>query len=112
MFHSYWDDADDPDHDIEHYGIKGMKWGVRKKRRAEAKAGKQLNKASYSYFQARSSAKYDRKQSERWKKAGDRRVAKAKKLLAKVGSTRTDQLYPMTSEKGYEWWKQHGYYTR
>lgn len=68
MFHSYWDDADDPDHDIEHYGVKGVKWGVRKKRRAEAKAGKQLNKASYSYFQARSSAKYDRKQSERWKK--------------------------------------------
>ena len=27
-FSSYW--VDDPDHDIEHYGVKGMKWGVRK----------------------------------------------------------------------------------
>lgn len=27
-FSSYW--IDDPDHDIEHYGVKGMKWGVRK----------------------------------------------------------------------------------
>lgn len=38
MFHSYWDDADDPDHDIEHYGVKGMKWGVRKKARSTGKA--------------------------------------------------------------------------
>lgn len=27
-FSSYW--TDDPDHDIAHYGVKGMKWGVRK----------------------------------------------------------------------------------
>jgi hypothetical protein len=97
---------------LSHHGVKGMKWGTRKKRRAEVKAGKQLNKASYSYFQARASAKYDRKQSQRWKKAGDRRVAKAKKLLSKVGSMRTDKLYPMTLDNGYAWWEKHGYYTR
>ena len=28
VFSSYW--IDDPDNVIEHYGIKGMKWGVRK----------------------------------------------------------------------------------
>ena len=97
--------------DIMHFGVKGMKWGVRKKLKMERKADKQLNKASYSYFQSRSSAKYDPKQSKRWRKAGDRRVAKAKKLLEKVGSTRVDRLYPMASSNGYEWWKQHGYYT-
>lgn len=64
--------------DIVHFGVKGMKWGVRKKLKMERKADKQLNKASYSYFQSRSSAKYDPKQSKRWRKAGDRRVAKAK----------------------------------
>lgn len=34
-FSSYW--VDDPDHDIEHYGVKGMKWGVRKKRQTSTK---------------------------------------------------------------------------
>lgn len=34
-FSSYW--VDDPDHDIEHYGVKGMKWGVRRAERRRSK---------------------------------------------------------------------------
>lgn len=45
-FSSYW--VDDPDHDIEHYGVKGMKWGVRKSEyRSMSRDQKKLAKVEY-----------------------------------------------------------------
>lgn len=40
--------VDDPDHDIEHYGVKGMKWGVRKSEyRSMSRDQKKLAKVEY-----------------------------------------------------------------
>ena len=45
-FSSYW--VDDTDHDIEHYGVKGMKWGVRKSEyRSMSRDQKKLAKVEY-----------------------------------------------------------------
>lgn len=44
VFSSYW--IDDPDNVIEHYGVKGMKWGVRKSEyRSMSRDQKRLAKA-------------------------------------------------------------------
>ena len=34
-FSSYW--VDDPDRDLEHYGVKGMNWGVRREAKRDAR---------------------------------------------------------------------------
>ena len=41
---SYWVVSDDPS-DISHYGIKGMKWGVRKKRNSMSRDQRKLARA-------------------------------------------------------------------
>lgn len=83
------------------------------KLRAEKKANKVLQKASNSYFRARDYQKIgNKKYAEAATKNAERNIQKAKKMLDKVGSTRTDRLYGMANTKnGYAWWENYGYAT-
>lgn len=83
------------------------------KLRAEKKANKVLQKASNSYFRARDYEKIgNKKYTEAATKNAERNIQKAKKMLNKVGSTRTDRLYGMANTKnGHEWWEKYGYAT-
>ena len=77
---SYDYDLDDI---IEHYGVKGMKWGVRKQRRADVKAAKkdkksQLKEAKITY--GKKMAKAD----ETW----HRELAKTQKANPKLDANK------------------------
>lgn len=68
-FSSYW--IDDPHHDIKHYGVKGMKWGVRK---AEKRRYKYLSQAKRRLNRnKRAKATYE-KDIERYKNASERDI--------------------------------------
>lgn len=83
------------DHELKHYGVLGMKWGVRrgKTTKAYTKASKKLQKIDKKYTKLESkaikkSANADRLQSSRnpFKQGrGENEEVRAKRLAAKTG---------------------------
>lgn len=69
-FSSYW--VDDPS-DISHYGVKGMKWGVRK---AEKRRYKYVSLAKHRLKLNKSAKATYEKEIERYKKATERDLRK------------------------------------
>lgn len=86
----------------------------RRAKKAESKAHKKLEKASNSYFRARDFEKVgDKKASEAASRNAEKNIKSAKKILDKVGSTRSDNLFGMAqTQNGYEYWQKYGYETR
>ena len=82
---SYCDDPLDPKNDIEHFGVKGMKWGVRKQKRTLYKSLRSVNK-NLKKAANTNNAKKREKFMARYKDA-ERSFASAKKSLEKSGFT-------------------------
>lgn len=83
-----------------------------KRKVGETKALNKLHKSSNLYFSARDAERAGRKKEARaYTKNAEKQLAKADKILSKVGSTRADGLYGMRTG-GYDYWKKHGYETR
>ena len=95
-------------------GVENARNSERRVSKAESKAHKKLEKASNSYFRARDFEKVgNKKASEAASKNAEKNINSAKKILDKVGSTRSDNLFGMTTtQNGYEYWKKYGYETR
>ena len=71
VFSSYW--IDDQDDVIEHHGVKGMKWGVRK---AEKRRYKYVSQAKHRLKLNKSAKATYEKEIERYKKATERDLRK------------------------------------
>lgn len=83
-----WNDLSDYRESLEHHGVKGMKWGVRKKRetsgtkrkkRTFSEKVKALRKKRAAKRVARAKARAEKKQQEAQKKAAKEQAKKEKK---------------------------------
>lgn len=83
-FTSYWDDPLDPKNDIEHFGVKGMKWGVRNENRMRANAHNKRIKTRYQ--NAKAGYKAGTVSKEQFKKA---RSARRQNLAGRVALAMT-----------------------
>lgn len=77
MIDSYWVIPDD-DSDLLHYGVKGMKWGVRKSEyRSMSRSDRKAQRAKYkTEFVDKQNSSYTKRQRERDRKQYGRRAVK------------------------------------
>lgn len=76
---------DDRDYELYHFGVKGMKWGVRKKKQTSSIVSRKRNKSDDLYDQAREAQRRGNLiKSNRLKNEADRRAQRERSGMANI----------------------------